>query len=62
MADVDKERQNGTDGEWQQETHKKDQLELVMQRSDLRFEGRLMRRADYAGKSGDWDNYLEVFS
>ena len=61
LADVEKERQNGTDGEWPQETRYKEELELVRHSSDLRFEGILMRRAHYAGKSGDWENYLEEF-
>ena len=32
--------------------------ERVRHSSDLRFEGLSMRRANYAGRPGDWDNYL----
>ena len=35
--------------------------ELVKHSRVLRFEGLLMRRAYYAGKSGDWESYLEEF-
>ena len=59
MADVEKERQNGRDGDWQLETPYKEELEFVRRSSNLRFEGVLMRRA--YGNSGDWENYLEVF-
>ena len=54
-------RKNGTDGGWQQEALYKEELELVRHSNDLRFEGFLMRRAYYAGKSGDWKSYLEEF-
>ena len=44
LADADKEKLNGTDGGWQQETpHKKEELELARHSSDRRFEGVLMR-------------------
>ena len=49
LADVEKERQDGTDGEWQQETTYKENLDLVRHSSDSRFDGVLMRRAYEAG-------------
>ena len=61
LADADKERQNGTDGGWQQETTCKKRPEFVRHSSDLRFEGILMRRADHAVKSGKWQNCVEEF-
>ena len=61
LADVENETQNGTDGDWQQETSYNEEVELVWHSSDLHFEGILMRRADDAGKSGDWEHCLEVF-
>ena len=45
VAEVEKERQNGTGGDWQQETPNKEELELVRHSGDLRFERVLMRRA-----------------
>ena len=39
----------------------KEELELVRHSSDLRFEDAFMRRAYYAGRSGDWESYLEEF-
>ena len=61
LAEADKERQNGTDGDWQQENPYKEELELVRRSSEFCFEGILMRRACEAVKPGDWKNYLEVF-
>ena len=61
LAEADKERQNGTDGDGQQEPPWKEELELARRSSDFCFEGILMRRACEAGKPGDWKNYLEVF-
>ena len=52
LADVDKEWQHGTEGGRQQETPYKEEPELVMHSSDLRFEGVQMRRAYFARKSG----------
>ena len=49
------------EGVWQQESPYKEELELVRHSSDLHFEVLLMRRAYYAGKSDDWESYLEVF-
>ena len=61
LADVENETQNGTDGDWQQEASYNEEVELGWHSSDLRFEGILMRRADDAEKSGDWEHCLEVF-
>ena len=61
VAEADKERQNGTDGDGQHEPPYKEELELVRRSSEFCFEGILMRRACEAGKPGDWKNYLEVF-
>ena len=54
-------RRNGTDGRLQHEAPCKEELELVRHSTDLRIEGVLMRRANCAEKSGDWENYLEEF-
>ena len=54
MADADEEKPDGTDGDWQQETPYKEELELVRHSRDLRFEGILLRSACEAGKSGGW--------
>ena len=61
LADVEKEWQNGRDGEWQKDTPCEEELELVSHSSDLRFDGKLMHPAYHAEKSGDWRNSLEVF-
>ena len=61
MAEVEKERLGGREGDWQQESPYKEELELIRHSSDLRFEGLVMRRAYYEGRSGDWQNYLEKF-
>ena len=53
-ADEEKERQDGVDSDWRQETPQKEELELVQHSSDLRFEGIMMRSACEAVKSGDW--------
>ena len=58
---MEKAIQNGTDGDWQQEASYNEEVKLVWHHSDLRFEGILMRRADDAEKSGDWEHCLEVF-
>ena len=38
-----------------------EELELVKHNRDLRSEGLLMHLAYYAGKSGDWERFLEEF-
>ena len=62
LAGADNVRQHGTDGRWQHETPHKEKLELVRHCNDVRFEGVPKCQACYAEKSGDWANYLEVFS
>ena len=62
LADADNVRQYGTDGRRQHETPHKEKLELVRHSNDLLFEGVPMCQACHAEKSGDWANYLEVFS
>ena len=59
LVEVEKERQDGIEGDWQQESPYKEALELFRHSGDLRFEGLLMRRAYYSGRSGDWENSLE---
>ena len=59
LSDAEKERQEGSQGDWQQEMPYKEQLELVGHRSDLSFGGSLVRRAYNAGKLGDWESYLK---
>ena len=59
LVEVEKERQDGIEGDWQQESPCQEALELFRHSSDLRFEGLLMRRAYYSGRSGDWQNSLE---
>ena len=46
---MEKERQDGIEGDWQQESLYKEELELFRHSSDLRFEGLSMRRAYHAG-------------
>ena len=45
-------------GKTGEESPNKD-LELLKHSSDLRFEGLSVRRAYYAGRSGDWESSLE---
>ena len=59
LVDAEKEREEGIGHDWQQESPYKEELELVKHSSDLRFEGLLMRRAYFAGRSDDWECYLE---
>ena len=61
MSDAEKDRQAGSQGDWQKETPYKEELELVRRSSGLSFSGLLMRRAYYAGRSGDWESYQEEF-
>ena len=63
LVNVETERQDGTDGDWQQRSPYKEEVELVRQSSDLLFECLLMRYAYYAGegRSSYWENYLEEF-
>ena len=61
LSDAQKERQVGTQGDWQEETPYKEELTLVTRSSDLSFSGLLMRRAYNAGKSDEWESYLEKF-
>ena len=61
LATAESVRQNGTGGRWQHETPYKEELELGRHSNYLCFEGVLIRRADYAGKSGDCVIYLEQF-
>ena len=57
---MEKDRQHGTDGDWQQETLYKEGRALVRHSSDLRFEGLLLRRAHEAGSQAIAKNYLEL--
>ena len=61
LAGAESERQNWTDGRWQQETPCREEPELVRHSSDLRIGGLQMRRACCVGKSDDWEHYLEEF-
>ena len=61
LLDAEKERQEGRDGHWQQESPYNEEPNLVKHSRDLRFEGLSMRRAYYAGRSGVWESYLEEF-
>ena len=56
LTDVEKERHNGTDGDWQQQTLCKKSLYLSDTAVTWRFEGVLMRRPYEAAKSG----YCEI--
>ena len=60
LTDVEKERHNGTDGDWQQQTLCKKSLYLSDTAVTWRFEGVLMRRPYEAAKSGYCEIYLEV--
>ena len=62
LADAQSERQNGTDGRWQQETPYREELGLVRHSSALCLGCILMCGAYCAVKSGDWENSLEEFS
>ena len=61
LVNVGTERQDETEGRWQQDSPYREELEVVRHSSDLRLEGLLMRRAHYAGRSGDWENHLDEF-
>ena len=56
---AERERQEGREGIWQQESPFKEELELVKHSRNLRCEGLLIRPAYYARKSGVWESYLE---
>ena len=59
LEDAAKVTQLGTDGRWQQKSPNKEELELLRHSTDLRFGGSLLRKAQSAGKSGDWEKFLE---
>ena len=51
LAEVEKGKQNGTDGDWQHVTRVKKEPEFLRHTSGLSFEGTLMRRAYNASGS-----------
>ena len=53
LADAEKEWQEGIQGNWQKESPSKEELELVKRSSDLSLSVLSMRRAYYAGRSGN---------
>ena len=56
LVDAEKKGKKG-----EKESASKDELELVKHSRDVRLGGLLMHRAYFAGKSGDWEMYLEEF-
>ena len=60
LADAEKQKQEGIQGNWQMESPFKEELELVKRSSDLSCNAYLMRRAYHAGKSGNWEGHEEA--
>ena len=61
LADAGEEKQEGIQGQWQQESPLKEVLEQVKGNSDTDCNAQMMRRAYNAGKSGNWESFKEEF-
>ena len=59
LADAEKEKLEGLRDNWQLESPLKEELELVNRSSDMSKSANLMRRAHFAGRSGNWEGYKE---
>ena len=59
LEDAARVTQLGTNGRWQHETPYKEKLELLRHSTDLRCGGSPMRKANNAGKSSDWEMFVE---
>ena len=55
LADAETEKQEGIQGKWQMESPFREVLEQIKKSSDVSCNAYLVRRAHYAGKSGDWE-------
>ena len=60
LVDAEKERQAGLQGKGQLEPPFKEVLEQIKRSSDMSCDAYSMRRAYYAGKSGDWEGCKEA--
>ena len=54
-------KQEGTQGQWQQESPFKEVLEQVKRTTDADCNAQIMRRAQNAKKSGHWESFKEEF-
>ena len=59
LADAAQVKQEGTQGEWQQESPFKEVLEQVKRHADTNCNAQIMRRAYSAKKSGNWESFKE---
>ena len=59
LEEATKEKQQDTTGSWQRESPYTEDLELLREVGDLKFDASLMRQAFTAGKLGDWAAFLE---
>ena len=61
LADAAKEKQEGIQGQWQQESPFKEVLEQVKGYPDTDCSAHIMGRAFHAVKSGNWEGFKEEF-
>ena len=61
LADAAKEKQEGIQGQWQQEPPFKEVREQVKWYSDTNCDAYMVRRAYHAEKSGNWEGFEEEF-
>ena len=59
LADVAREKQEGTQGQWPQESHFKDVLDQVKRSADVDCGPQTMRRVYNAMKHGNWESIRE---
>ena len=58
LEEATKEKQQDTTGSWQRESPYTEDLELLREVGDLKFDASLMRQAFTAGELGDWATFL----
>ena len=58
--DAEKEKQEGTQGQWQREPPAKEYLEQVKCSEDTDCTPRIMNQAFFALKAGDWEKYKSI--
>ena len=59
--DAEKEKQEGIQGQWQQESPAKEFLDQVKSSADTDCTPRMVRFGCYALKDGDWEDYERTF-